>query len=78
MTKSKRIHVVPDGDEWAVKRENSERASAKADTKEKAEKIGRKIAKDEKGELIIHGRDGRIQDSDSYGNDPMPPRDEKH
>jgi hypothetical protein len=27
---------------------------------------------------VIHRRDGRIQDSDSYGNDPHPPRDKKH
>jgi hypothetical protein len=29
-------------------------------------------------ELVTHGKDGRIQDSDSYGNDPVPPRDRKH
>jgi hypothetical protein len=29
-------------------------------------------------EIVTHGNDGRIQDSDSYGNDPMPPRDRKH
>jgi hypothetical protein len=31
------------------------------------------------GELRIHGRDGRIRNSDSIppGNDPFPPRDKK-
>jgi hypothetical protein len=27
---------------------------------------------------VIHRRDGTIRDSDSYGNDPNPPRDTKH
>jgi hypothetical protein len=27
---------------------------------------------------VIHGRDDRIQDSDSYGKDPFSPRDKKH
>lgn len=33
-----------------------------------------KVAKNDKTELVIHGRDGRIQDRRSYGNDPFPPR----
>jgi hypothetical protein len=27
---------------------------------------------------VIHRPDGRIRDSDSYGNDPHPPLDQKH
>jgi hypothetical protein len=32
------------------------------------------------GETVIHGRDGRIRDSDTIapGHDPFPPRDERH
>jgi hypothetical protein len=29
-------------------------------------------------EVVVHKRDGSIRDSDSYGNDPLPPRDRKH
>lgn len=31
------------------------------------------------GEVVIHGRDGKIRDSDTVapGNDPFPPRDRK-
>jgi hypothetical protein len=29
----------------------------------------------ERTEVVIHRRGGRIRDSDSYGNDPVPPRD---
>ena len=36
------------------------------------------IAKQNQSEVVIHGRDGKIRDSDSYGNDPNPPRDTKH
>ena len=36
------------------------------------------IAKQNKSEVVIHGRDGKIRDKDSYGNDPVPPRDKKH
>jgi uncharacterized protein YdaT len=78
MSKSKRLHVTPHPDGWAVQREKGERASAIADTKAEAEKIARDLAKQEKGEVVIHGKDGKIQDSDSYGNDPVPPIDKKH
>jgi hypothetical protein len=36
------------------------------------------IAKQNKSEVVIHRRDGKIRDSDSYGRDPNPPRDKKH
>jgi hypothetical protein len=39
---------------------------------------GRELAKQEHIELVIHGRNGKIRDKDSYGNDPFPPRDTKH
>ena len=29
-------------------------------------------------ELIPHGKDGKIQNLNSYGNDPYPPKDTKH
>jgi len=28
--------------------------------------------------VVIHGRDGKIRDKDSYGNDPVPPKDKKN
>jgi hypothetical protein len=39
---------------------------------------GRDLAREHKTELVEHGRNGRIQDSDSYGNDPNPLKDNKH
>lgn len=73
----KNAHVVPREDGWAVKREGASRASKTFDTKADAIKYGREQAKNSKGELFIHGRDGTIRERSSFGNDPMPPRDKK-
>jgi len=74
----KNVHVVPHEGEWAVKREGNERASSVHPTKSEATDSGRSAAKADKVDLIIHNQDGRISDSDSYGNDPCPPRDKRH
>lgn len=71
-------HVKPQGDQWAVAKEGAERASGLFDTKQEALARGIELASTARAELVIHGQDGRIQDSDSYGNDPNPPRDKKH
>ena len=44
-------------------------------SKEDAVKIGRKLSRNAGSELVIHGKDGRIQQKDSQGSDPCPPRD---
>ncbi len=75
---SKNWHVVPREDGWAAKREGAKRASKTFKTKGEAVDYAREKAHQEGGELTIHGRDGRIQDKDSYGNDPNPPKDTKH
>ncbi len=74
----KNVHIVPHGDGWAVKVEDNKIASKITDSKKEAEDIGRQMAKDLHSELIIHRHDGSIQDSDSYGNDPNPPKDKVH
>ena len=73
-----RPHIVPHPDGWAVRRENSDRASSVHPRQSDAIGAGRQIARREHSELVIHGEDGKIRDSDSYGNDPFPPRDRKH
>jgi len=74
----KEHHVVPNPNKgWDVKRSGGQRASAHTNTKAEAEKIAREISINQKTELVIHGRDGKIQRSDSHGNDPCPPRDKK-
>ena len=48
------------------------------ETKADAMDWARELAKKEGLELIPHGMDGKIQNPNSYGNDPCPPRDTKH
>lgn len=72
----KEHHVVPNKNSgWSVKRENSSRSSVNTRTKREAVRQGRELSKNAGSELIVHGRDGKIQNSDSHGNDPCPPRD---
>jgi hypothetical protein len=71
-------HVVPHQDGWGVKGEGNKRFTAITPTKQEAEKIARDIAKNQGTELFIHGRNGKIQDRDSFGKDPCPPKDKKH
>lgn len=71
-------HVVPHDGGWAVRGEGNQRATSVHDTQAEAIDHARTIAQNERSEVVIHGRDGRIRDSDSYGNDPNPPRDRKH
>ena len=76
---SKNYHVVPaNPGGWNVKREGADRASSHHGTQSDAINAGKRLAQITGGELRIHGRDGQIRDSDSYGNDPFPPRDRKH
>jgi hypothetical protein len=70
-------HVVPSSSGWAVKKSGSERASKTFETKDKAVKYGRELSKNEKTELYVHKRNGMIQNKNSYGNDPNPPKDRK-
>lgn len=71
-------HIVPHGDQWAVKREGADRAGSLHGTQAEAVEVGRERAIRDSGELVIHDRHGRIRDKDSYGNDPNPPKDRKH
>ena len=71
-------HVVPGKNGgWDVKRSGAERASAHTDTKMNAVNIARTISQNQKTELVIHNKDGKITNSDSHGNDPCPPKDKK-
>ena len=71
-------HVVPQDGKWAVRISGSERASSVHDTQQDAIKAAIPGAKRDRTEVVIHGRDGKIRDKDSYGNDPYPPRDTRH
>ena len=78
MSNKKDIHVVPRDGGWAVKREGASRDSSHHEGKSEALDTGRVTARRDGVELVTHGKNGRIQDSDSYGNDPNPPKDRNH
>lgn len=64
-------HVVPNGGKWSVRKAGSSRVTGTYTTQGEAIREARKIAKNQSTELYIHGRDGRIRERDSYGNDPV-------
>lgn len=74
-------HVVEHDDGWAIRKPGAKHASAvrrrQSDAIDRAKEI---VGKAGGGEVRIHGRDGKIRDSDTVapGNDPFPPRDTKH
>ena len=74
----KSTHIVPNSSGgWDVKQGGGARASRHCDTKANAVDVGRGISQNQGSELVIHGKDGRIQRSDSHGHDPCPPKDKK-
>ena len=72
MAKGRNQHVVPAKDGWAIKGAGSPKATKVFDTQKQAIQRGREIAKRQGSELLIHGRDGRIREKNTYGRDPRP------
>lgn len=74
-------HVEPNPNGgWDVTKPDASRASSHHDTQAHAVDRAREIVHNSGGgEIVIHGRDGRIRDSDTVapGNDPNPPRDRR-
>lgn len=67
-------HVVPNGEKWSVRRAGSSRATATYATQQEAVRVAKDLAKSQKTELYVHGKDGRIRERNSYGIDPHPPK----
>jgi hypothetical protein len=77
MSPRKTHHVVPSPKGgWDSIKGGGEKAIKHFERKQDAVDFTRKISQNQGSELIIHDRRGRIQKSDSHGNDPNPPRDE--
>ena len=72
-------HVVPGGSGggWNIKKGGAARASKHFAIKATAIDYARQISVNQQSELLIHGKEGRIQRSDSHGQDPCPPKDKK-
>ena len=77
MTKSNQ-HVVPHGNDWAVRGEGNSKVTSIHPTQGDAIGAARDIAINNRSEVVIHRSNGTIRDKDSYGNDPYPPKDRKN
>jgi hypothetical protein len=71
-------HVVQHDGQWAVRVSGASKVSSIHYTQTLAIKAAIPGSKRDRSEVVIHGRDGKIRDKDSYGNDPCPPKDMKH
>ena len=74
----KPVHVVRHAGSWATRREGASKVSGTFQTQGEAAKAGRDVARRDHTEVLVHGRDGRIRERESYGHDPCPPRDREH
>lgn len=72
MVTKRNQHVVPSGRDWAVRGAGSSRATEIYPTKSQTVDRAREISRNQGTELIVHGRDGKIQSRDSQGHDPYP------
>lgn len=74
----KSVHVVPSSKSgWIVKNGGASKASKNFNDKSTAVEWARDRSRSKGSELVIHRRDGMIQEKNSYGNDPRPPRDKR-
>nr|WP_190289002.1 DUF2188 domain-containing protein [Lactococcus sp. S-13] len=71
----KNQHVVPDSNGgWNVKGAGNSKATANFRTQAEAINKAIQISQNQNSEMFIHGRNGRIRERNSYGNDPFPPK----
>lgn len=62
----KNQHVLPKGNEWVVKRADSQRASQVFGTQQEATSYAESIAQSQGTAVFVHGSDGRIRDTRGY------------
>lgn len=74
MAKGKNQHVVPKGDNWAVRGASNEKVTKIVPTQKEAIKIARDIAINQGSEMFIHGENGQIRERNTYGKDNFPPK----
>jgi hypothetical protein len=75
MGKIKDLHVVLHNEGWVIRKEGGVRAISVHRTQREAVEAAREIARSQNGELVIHGRNGRVRSRNSYATDSLPPRD---
>ena len=70
MPKQGDVHVVPGDSGWRVEVEGQSRASGTHPTQDAAWDQARRLAQQNHSEALLHGRDGRIRERNTYGHDP--------
>lgn len=70
----KNQHVVPHGNQWAIKGEGNGKYTLITDKQSEAIDAAKAIAQNQQSELFIHNREGQIRERNSYGNDNFPPK----
>lgn len=73
-TNSHHVTFNQETQKWQGKRTGADRASVTGDTKKEVVDKTREISRNQKTELKIHNKDGKISQSDSHGNDDFPPK----
>ena len=66
----KNQHVVSEGDGWAVKAEGASEPLAIFKTQREAWEKAKSIARKERSEALLHGKNGLIRERNTYGHDP--------
>jgi Uncharacterized protein conserved in bacteria (DUF2188) len=74
----KALHVMPKSNGWVVTTSGAEPLTQQFPRKQDALEFGESVAKQKRTSLIVHRRDGRIEQVDSYGAGPFPPKDRNH
>ena len=64
------VHVLPSDNGWRVETEGSSRARSTYQTQAEARQAARELARRNKVELLVHARNGRICERNTYGKDP--------
>lgn len=77
MSKGKNQHVVKHSDGWAVTGAGNKKATKITTTQKEAISIAQSIARNQKSDTKVHGKNGKIRAGNSYGNDPCPKRDRR-
>jgi hypothetical protein len=71
MPKQGDVHVIRGNNGgWQVRVEGKTRAQSIHNTQAEAAAVGKEIARRNKSELLVHGRDGKIRERSMFGHDP--------
>jgi hypothetical protein len=75
MSKRNVYHVTYNNNQWEVNKVGNDKSSRVHDTKKEAVDSAKQLAKNqEPSQIVIHKKDGKIQEERTYSKDPFPPK----